>query len=91
MGTGSPGFACAELVGGGGDTSAESPAPPPRTASQAESYIASAMNFAANILWIALGCGFLAFARSYRRSDNRVAAAVLSAIGVIALAAGMLL
>jgi hypothetical protein len=49
------------------------------------------MNFTANILWIALGCGFLAFARSYRRSDNRIVAAVLSAIGVIALAAGMLL
>jgi hypothetical protein len=42
-------------------------------------------------MWVAIGAALLAFARSYARTGNRTAAAILGAIGVIAIVAGTFL
>jgi hypothetical protein len=91
MGGASPGFVRADRDGGDGDTFAESPSPPPGTASQPKSYFANVMTFAVSILWIALGSGFLVIGRSYARSGNRITATIVGIIGIIALAAGVIL
>jgi hypothetical protein len=49
------------------------------------------VNFATNLLWIALGCGFLAFARSYGRDGHRVTALIVCVIAALALGAGIIL
>jgi predicted permease len=47
--------------------------------------------FRTNLLWIALGCGFLAFARSYGRDGHRVTALIVCVIAALALGAGIIL
>jgi hypothetical protein len=68
------------------DTVAESLSPP-QTSSQLESYIASAISFATILLRIALGCGILALADSYRRDGHSVTDTTVGAVGIITLAA----
>ena len=58
---------------------------------QPKSHIANAMSYAANLLWIALGSGFLAIGRSYIRDGYRKDGAFVAALGIIALAAGVIL
>ena len=61
-------------------------APPARAIQHRETH-----EFPSNILLIALGCGFLAIARSYSRDGDRIVADIVAAVAVCALAAGALL
>jgi len=65
--------------------------PPPHSPLQPKSYIATAMSYAANLLWIALGSGFLAIGCSSIRDGYRKNGAFVAAVGIIALAAGAIL
>ena len=60
-------------------------APPARAIQHRET------EFPSNILLIALGCRFLAIARSYSRDGDRIVADIVAAVAVCALAAGALL
>jgi hypothetical protein len=76
--------------GGGGGTFAESP-PPLAPCLQTNSYIATALNFLANILWMAIGVTLLALSRSYLHTGPRIVGAIIGAFGAVSLIAGVFL